>query len=235
MLLGKIETLAHLQPLLEIMPSWPLEAMDEYNDRHDDTDKVDLGAIHRALYVQKKSLARMRRHPAVVGAFRPVEDDQLEALILEGEPQNISVLLKKARTDHRGRIVTSNSPTDRQRKRLLGDLLFGTDRSIPVVLFYLLREPADLLSPVIDRVCIGEERPWGMDWYHTLWSREDGMSGVVVDGQPNLPFMPETQVRLRRPDADTASPARIGTMVQDRENMDAAKGSDGRQGARGGA
>ncbi len=229
MTLGKLVVLDSLRPMLPAMPLWFLKAMDEFNRTFTDQQKVNAGPSVRAFFVQRMALAQMRVDPAVVGNFRPIEDDQLEALVLSGETVNLSVLLKKANR-FQGVLRTANQDSDRQIERRCGELLFEDMTTIPVVLFYQLRQPVDPLHPVVERVGLGEETLAGMDWSHTLWTEAGGASEVVVDGQPNLPLIPAPQVRLRKP-AVAAKPNRVGTATGERK--EAAGGKQHRRGRKG--
>ncbi len=180
-----------------------------YLQKHDDDDKLELGSLHRAVYIQKKALARMRRDPCVSGNFRPIELGQLEFLLLEGDAVNVSVLLKKADRDGWGRLRSWNQMSLQQIKRRQGQLNFEGFRTIPLVCFYMLHQPVQYLEPSIDRIGLGLETRAGFLWSHTIWTDEDGFSETLV--HPQMPLLDIPKIKLRRPDTIKEAGVKVGT------------------------
>lgn len=224
--LGKLETLELLSPILPSMSAWFRGAMDDYNDTLSEAQKVRQGSLQRSLWVQREALARMREDPAVVGNFRPIKLDLRESLLLEGEPgspANVAVVLNKA-DRYKGVLRTSRNRHSRRANDMLDGMLnFDGMITIPVVLYWMIRRPADPTRPEVAVVGIGEQDHSGFIWTHRLWPDADEMSGGIGDGQPTLPNMPTTRVRLRRPDVAEAQPLRIGIREEEKQQQEQKK------------
>jgi hypothetical protein len=226
--LGKIVTLNALKPVLHRIPVWFQAAIDDYNATLSDAQKIRQGKRHVGQWVQREALAQMREDGEVVGNFCPVENAQLEGMLFEGEPCNISLLLNKVRM-YLGNIMTARTRSLRESESLNGMLAFNGIVTHPVVAFWEMVTPYNPLCPAIKRVGIGEEWGFGFGWAHTLWTNEGGMNaGVFDDGQP--PLIPMPEVRLRKPDPNRDQTRRVGTKEEERQQQEKKRKMDGDSG-----
>ncbi len=198
---GQIIELLH--PFLRAAPPMWLESMEEYNTLLRDDFKLSLGDRHRAEFLRDRALWRAKTSPEVAADFVAVEDNQLHALVLDGEngSPNLSILFNKVR-QFKGQYRTGCRATGRSRRS--GQLVFEGLQTIPLVCFYELAKPVDRLRPSICRIGIGYELESGFDWMHTIWTDEGGMSTDVI--MPQLPLMPQPSIKLRKPKVAADTP-----------------------------
>jgi hypothetical protein len=171
-------------------------------------------------------LAEARQDPVIAGNFSMMESDQLECIVFEGEGDspNLSLVFNKAtRNPVTKKLRTSRNRTERRdTMRHQGVLPFEDRLTIPLVIYYELDTPSDIVLPSFKTVGIGHERSYGFRWIQPLWSIDNGLIPIESDGQfddDQAILIPQVQVRLKRPSvASTQSPSKIGIMEQDKRD-----------------
>lgn len=219
--IGKRQAVDLLEPLLSRISSWFLDGLDEFNRTFSDAQKFEQGKRMRAQFVQRAVLARMRRDPAVVGNYVPRELNQLESLVLDAEEgckYSVSVLFNLARRRPNGRLGTRPTGRNlRQTNRRGGCLEFCGIETIPIVAYWMPRDPDNILKPEVGVVGIAEEVKSGFEWTHTIYRADGKVAGDVVDAQTFL--LPMTEVRLRRPVAEQPA-TRVGVRPEGTNQRD---------------
>lgn len=193
-----------LGSLKDRMPAWWLDAADWFNEKFSYDEKLTIGPNVRAGLIQRRALSAMRSDPEVAGHIRTVVENQLEVLLLEGEPVSLSILLKKAVRNSNGHLKTANHLTMRQADRRQGILPFHGKDTIPLVCFYQYAS-SNTLDAEIAKVGIGLEIGDQFEWSHTLWTAEHGRTNTVLNNQDVL--FPLPRIVLRK--ASVQDPATI--------------------------
>ncbi len=189
-----------LSPVLRHLAQNWLDSKAEFDARHSDADQLELGPTHRALFIQKKTLARCRADEHIMSVLRPAHKLGLHFLEYYGQDADLAVLFKKLR--YWNDALRSDGITTLQRSdRLCGQLVLNGRSLVPIVCGYTLSENMAGLA-TIDHIYIGLETHQGFEWAHRIWSLDQGF--MVPHPEEQQPLFPQALVKIRRPDTTVA-------------------------------
>lgn len=202
------------------MVSWIRGGKDDLDEKFTPDEQFDNGPGLNFHYLQRMALKRMRLDPIVTERFHPGAKRGLEFLQFDGDPVGISVLIKKAHIDQKGRVRTRGH-TDQQLDRRRGQLPLNGVNFIPLVLSYLMKPNLDYSWRLMS-IFIGSENLQGFEWMQPLW-KDDEEGGELVDATPPTPLFPQetTKITLRVPIPPKVVPATaVGIGVEQKRELE---------------